>query len=250
MKDVSRTLAILILTTLISACGQQGTVDGNPFAGASSSSEKALVTKEALEQKAVAGDSDSQFELGALYHDGEGVVKDLAKAKSWFEKAAAQGDARAQFNLGVMYYVGEGVKQNYTSAKQWFQKAVDQGNSRAQFNLGVMYYRGEGMEVDLKKAYTLFTNAAMQGFGEAQFNLGVMEAKGEGKVADITKAYAWFTLAKERGNIRASEVITTIEERVSKAELAVIQKAAQDLKAVVEANIKDMSAKANLSDEQ
>jgi len=49
-----------------------------------------------VEAKATAGDAGAQFDLGAMYHDGQGTPKDFAKAKMWFEKAAASGDIRAE----------------------------------------------------------------------------------------------------------------------------------------------------------
>ena len=39
-----------------------------------------------------------------LFEDGDGVEKDLEKAKSWYQKAADQGNAKAETNLGNIYY--------------------------------------------------------------------------------------------------------------------------------------------------
>lgn len=40
---------------------------------------------------------------------------------------AQQGDARAQFNLGAMYRNGQGVPQDDALAAAWTRKATDQG---------------------------------------------------------------------------------------------------------------------------
>jgi TPR repeat protein len=37
-----------------------------------------------------------------MYYTGEGVPKDIAKAREWFKKAAAQGNADAKANLEGM----------------------------------------------------------------------------------------------------------------------------------------------------
>ena len=39
---------------------------------------------------------------GVMYYTGEGVPKDIAKAREWFRKAAAQGNADAKANLEGM----------------------------------------------------------------------------------------------------------------------------------------------------
>ena len=52
--------------------------------------------------------------------------------------AAKQGHAEAQFNLGAMYDQGQGVPQSYKEAAVWLRKAADQGHAEAQYNLGIM----------------------------------------------------------------------------------------------------------------
>jgi len=43
------------------------------------------------------------------------------------ESQAKQGDAVAQFNLGWMYHEGQGLRQDFVQAKEWFGKACDSG---------------------------------------------------------------------------------------------------------------------------
>jgi len=43
------------------------------------------------------------------------------------QRLANQGNASAQYNLGVMYHNGEGVRQNINTAKEWFGKSCDNG---------------------------------------------------------------------------------------------------------------------------
>ena len=49
---------------------------------------------------------------------------------------ASQGVAVSQYNLGVMYANGEGVPQDYAEAVRWYRLAADQGLGEAQLNLG------------------------------------------------------------------------------------------------------------------
>ena len=61
-----------------------------------------------------------------------------------FEQAADQGHAVAQYNLGCMYHEGQGVAQDFTKAREWFELAAAQGNAQAQYNLAQMYRKGQG----------------------------------------------------------------------------------------------------------
>ncbi len=67
-----------------------------------------------------------------MYGTGQGVPKDDANAVRWYRKAAGQGHARAQYNLGAAYANGTGVIRNKETAAEWFSEAgqsfLEQGN--------------------------------------------------------------------------------------------------------------------------
>lgn len=46
---------------------------------------------------------------------------DYATALRLSRPLAEQGDATAQYNLGHMYHLGEGVPQDYTEAAKWYR---------------------------------------------------------------------------------------------------------------------------------
>ena len=87
-------------------------------------------------KRAEQGDATAQNNLGAMYHQGQGVAQDYAEAVKWFRLAAAQGLAAAQSWLGSMYEQGQGVAQDYAEAVKWFRLAAAQGDAAAQSNLG------------------------------------------------------------------------------------------------------------------
>jgi uncharacterized protein len=62
-----------------------------------------------------------------------GVSKDEAQAVRWFKRAADLGDTQAQtsFNLGVMYHLGQGVDKDTNEAEKWFLKAQTMGHPNA-----------------------------------------------------------------------------------------------------------------------
>ena len=109
------------------------------------------------------GDVDSQFNLGLMYSQGEGVRQDYSKARQWYEKAANQGSAEAQANLGYIYQYGEGVRQDYAKAREWYTKSANQGIAEAQFNLGLMYSQGEGVRQNRAIAKEWFGKACDNG---------------------------------------------------------------------------------------
>jgi len=51
---------------------------------------------------------------------------------------AEQGDASAQYNLGLMYYNGYGVLKNDKTAVKWYTLAAEQGDADAQNNLELL----------------------------------------------------------------------------------------------------------------
>ena len=53
------------------------------------------------------------------------------EALKWYRKAAEQGYAAAQFNVGALYYNGECVEEDEEEALKWFRKAAAQGYDRA-----------------------------------------------------------------------------------------------------------------------
>jgi uncharacterized protein len=83
------------------------------------------------------GDAATQFYLGFMYQNGQGVSQDDAAAVSWYRKAADQGNTAAQSYLGFMYQTGRGVPQDDAAAASWHQKAADHG-------IGFPYQNGRG----------------------------------------------------------------------------------------------------------
>ena len=77
------------------------------------------------------GDSSAQLDLGFMYGNGEGVLKDAAEAVRWYRLAAEQGNAIAQYNLGVMYGNSAGVLKDSVLAHMWFNIAGANGEEEA-----------------------------------------------------------------------------------------------------------------------
>ena len=105
-----------------------------------------------LRQAAEKGDAEAQFNLGNMYADGRGVLKDEAEAVRWYHQAAEQGHAWAQYSLGASYTNGEGVPKDEAEAVRWLRLAAEQGHASAQYNFGAMYDIGRGVLKDEAEA--------------------------------------------------------------------------------------------------
>ena len=113
-----------------------------------------------LRSRAEQGNAHAQYNLGLMYHDGQGIPQDYQMALKWYRKAAEQGDAWAQAALGGMYAQGKGVPQDYAEATKLYRKAAEHGNALAQNDLGVMYEYGFGVPQDFVRAYIWYNVAA------------------------------------------------------------------------------------------
>ncbi len=136
------------------------------------------------------GDVTAQFNIGLMYHKGQGVLQDFKEAAKWFRKAAEQDDVRAQRSLGSMYSNGQGVQQDYKEAVKWFRKAAEQGDAGSQFMLGWMYEQGKGVPQDYNESVKWLRLATDQGQVDAQLYLATHYYLGEGVQQSSIVAYA------------------------------------------------------------
>jgi hypothetical protein len=77
------------------------------------------------------GDLVSQWFLGTIYQNGNGVSKDMLIAKYWYEESALQGYADAQNNLSILYSLGKESDRDYLKAYMWANLASFNGSTKA-----------------------------------------------------------------------------------------------------------------------
>jgi TPR repeat protein len=87
-----------------------------------------------------------------------------------------------------------------------------------------MYHLGDGVPQDDEEAVRWFRLAAEQGDADAQFRLGLMYATGEGVPEDDVLAYMWWNLAAAQGNEGAQAVKDLLEEQMTRAQIAEVQR--------------------------
>ena len=183
-------LTAVVLTTMVLA---------SAVLGAKQSDEGV----EDLRRRALKGEAEAQFLLGAMYASARGVKQDFAEAVRLLRLAADQGHADAQASLGWMHAQGLGLDRNDKEAVKWYRAAANQGHADARFKLGTAYSRGRGVQRDLAKAIELYRTAAGQDHAGAQYLLGIMYANARGVPRDYTAALKWFRRAVNQGFARA-----------------------------------------------
>lgn len=142
-----------------------------------------------LEEKAKAGDTEAQYQLGKLWAD-RGIAKPdylyLKDAVFWLEKAAKSGHVLAQVELGKVYIhpylLSKSVrtsshgyallKVNELKGKEWFEVAAKENNPEAQYYLGVIYQNGLGTGLkDLEQSKIWYEKALANGNDKSQTRL-------------------------------------------------------------------------------
>ncbi len=81
---------------------------------------------------AINGEADAQYYLGRMYHQGDGVLRDVSMAARWYRLAAERGHFHARLQLGHMFKTGEGVPQDGNEAAKWYRLAAEQGQAEAE----------------------------------------------------------------------------------------------------------------------
>ena len=153
---------------------------------AASARHDLVKARELFGQAAATGDARAQFNLGRMYLEGEGGVRDYAQALTWTQKAADQDIPGAAYNLGRIYDRGLGGRRNDERAASWYRKAAAKGYSSAEVSLGDMYLAGRGVTPDPKRAAELYGAAAEQGDAAGQFKLAALSSKYDLGLSGVT----------------------------------------------------------------
>jgi TPR repeat protein len=119
-----------------------------------------------LQQKAEAGDSGAQYELGLDAEQRE----DYREAFPWFQLAAKQGLNGAQVDLAYLYITGFGTHKDLEQAAHWYGLAAAQGNPNGEYSLGICYLHGEGVEQNSALARKWISLALAHGDGARSTN--------------------------------------------------------------------------------
>lgn len=108
--------------------------------------------------------------LAGAYLRGQGVGKDVEKARRYFLQDAEAGDADSQIQLGVALAEGAFGKPERDAGVAWLEKAIAAGSLEAHDALAYFYYyEGDG-EADRRRALGLWRKARAAGGGDDVLN--------------------------------------------------------------------------------
>ncbi len=190
----------------------------------------------ALQERAEAGDAESQRRLALAYGLGRIGPRDPIKQAYWMRKAAENGDLPAQIGLGAAYMNGDGVPQDNTLARFWLEKAAarqdefggakealhqmeveeswptpappdfeevrrkaEAGDLRAEVRLGQIYDTEHSVLKDDAKAAEWFGKAADRGDAEGEMGLSAFYAEGRVVAKNSVKAGLLLRQAADQG---------------------------------------------------
>lgn len=125
MPPVRFLLLVLLLAGQLAAIPARAGFDEGMTAYTSGDFDVAAREFKAL---ALKGDKESQYLLGLLLEEGQGVQKDDVEAAYWYARAAEQGFVDAYFALGQLFVHRKGERQDRMAAHHWFSLAKEYGH--------------------------------------------------------------------------------------------------------------------------
>jgi len=147
-------------------------------------------TLDKLIKEAEIGIPESQFQLGILYRNGNGVPRELNTAFRWIKKAAEQDLTDAQAVIARMFEQGHGTEKNLKESVKWWEIAADKGNPFAQGALGFNYLSGHVLSKDIIKAERWLLLASKNNDKLSQFLLALLYDNCNHQPASIKVAFA------------------------------------------------------------
>eukprot|EP01138_Halocafeteria_seosinensis_P015177 gb/GECG01015490.1/.p1 GENE.gb/GECG01015490.1/~~gb/GECG01015490.1/.p1 ORF type:complete len:403 (+),score=54.12 gb/GECG01015490.1/:1-1209(+) len=168
------------------------------------------------------GDAYSQYNVGSMLLNGDGMEQDYVAAVPYLTKSSDQGFLPADHNLGLMYHWGLGVNQDSIKGREYLLRAANDGyNSESQVSLaGHMYEEGDHIR---SAAYAM--RAAEQGQARAQYFLGMLLTRGDGIPVDKERGINWLRRAAANGEQHASDALKAIDKRENVGDIAIVSSA-------------------------
>jgi hypothetical protein len=144
---------------------------------------------------ALQGDKYAQANLGYAYECGNGVKRDVRKAKHYYKLAARQGDVLAQFNLILLTHRARPSMRTHAQFKEIIPRLKRaacnpelDGDAACLVSLAKCAYHGWGMRQSFKRAAKWYREAAKKCDVDAFLGLAFCYEDGEGVDQDVRKA--------------------------------------------------------------
>lgn len=179
--------------------------------------DKLPTTIKGLETAALEGDSKALVQLGYKYFTGNGVDRDVVKAREYYLKAAEYGEHWAFNNLCNIYLYGEGVDIDYSVAFQYCRKGAELGNPSSMVMLGEIASNKEGLfkdklELGTELSFQFYENAARREHPHGQYMVGSYYENGIVVSKDLNKAKEWYEKAVNQNHKPAQAALLNLKE--------------------------------------
>jgi TPR repeat protein len=163
-----------------------------------------------FEERAQAGNTEAQFELGDMHWKNEATRPSRAKAYAWMKAAATQNHRQACTRLGYWYLRDDHSDYGTEQAIYWLSKAVDLGDSWSCYKLGNLYLFGHGgsefdvesgkaphqrFQPDTEKARFWYERHFKMGSSSGAYMLGKLYLLGKYVKQNLKLAEEWLLIA-------------------------------------------------------
>ena len=211
------------LSVLASALATPGSLDEAKQAMTPSRVNPALAYAKLL-PLAIEGNPEAEYQLGAMYHAGNGLPQNYDIGLEWLKKAAEQAHAQADCDLAGIYAMGLGVTRDSSAASDWYAKAAKHGVDCPGRPLTSRLLHPLGIDDDNAEAVGKLRAAAEQGDAGAQLKLGKLYEEGKIVGQDKFQAAIWCGVAAAAKAPGASDALVGLVSVMDPAEAALARR--------------------------
>ena len=160
-----------------------------------------------FQRSADAGHEGASAYLGFALLQGNGITKDLPRARSLLSVVAEEkDDAFAMVQMARSYRQEVTDSPDPTLAEQWYQRAFAAGEANAFVALAYMYSNGEfelGEVAANERSFSLLKQAMDAGAESAYARLAYAYLSGIGTAVNYDKAFELYTAGAELGQVQS-----------------------------------------------
>ena len=163
-----------------------------------------------LKKRVDAGEAYAIYYMGCHYENGTyGFAQDHVKSLELFQRAGELGHAAAYTNIGASYHNGEGVEVDKKKSIHYFELAAMKGNMLARHNLGIMEKTAGNMD----RALNHYMIATKGGNSDSLKQIKAFYSNGHATKDDYTKALQLYqSYLGEIKSVQRDEAAAAYEE--------------------------------------
>ena len=149
---------------------------------------------ERIKKRAGANDACAIHQLGGYYdHGSMGLTQDYKRAVELWLRAGELGCSMAYDKIGLAYLSGQGVERDMSKAKYYWELGAIRGNVVARHNLGIF----ETREGNVNRALKHYMIAACAGYDNSLKEIQEAFTNGDATRDDLEEARSAHKIAKD-----------------------------------------------------